>query len=169
MIPRIIVLMGVSGSGKSIVGERLARELGAPFADADQFHPPENIAKMSRAIPLTDEDRKPWLERMRREVIEATPLGSQTVLACSALKRAYRDFLRSGVGDVYFVHLRGSLDLIASRILARQGHFMKRDLLESQFAALEEPEGEPNTLIVGIDRPIHELVAEVKQWLDGCH
>lgn len=159
-LPHVIIIMGVSGSGKSVIGQRLADELHGKFHDADQFHPAENVAKMSRAIPLTDEDRQPWLERMRQEVILAETAVPQ-VLACSALKRAYRDFLRAGRTDVWFVYLQGSFELIHERISARQDHFMKADLLRSQFATLEDPTGEPRTLVVPIDGSVEEIVASV--------
>jgi len=132
--------MGVSGCGKTVVGEQLAQRLGVRFVDADDLHPPENKAKMSAKIPLTDDDRRPWLERLRREVIDATPPGATTVLACSALKRAYRQVLMDGAPGVKLMHLHGSPALIAERLAARKGHFMPPDLLRSQFAALEAPD-----------------------------
>jgi gluconokinase len=134
------MVMGVSGSGKSTVGSLLAGILGARFADADDFHPPENKALMAQRIPLTDRERLPWLQNLRTMVIDATPPGETTVLACSALKAAYRRFLTDGTGpDVRIVFLHGPRDLIAARLAARTGHFMPPDLLDSQFATLEPP------------------------------
>ncbi len=137
--PRVIIVMGVSGSGKTVVGEILAARLGGQFVDADQLHPAENVAKMSALIPLTDADRQPWLESLRHGVIEGTPAGHHTVLACSALKRRYREYLRQSDQDVCFLYLKGSFELIESRLASRKNHFMKKDLLCSQFEALEEP------------------------------
>lgn len=138
--PRIWLLMGVCGCGKTAVGEVLAEKLGARFVDADGLHPPENVAKMSAKIPLTDEDRQPWLERVRREVIDATPAGQVAVLGCSALKRAYRKVLMEGAPGVRLIYLQGSRELIAGRLAARKGHFMPPALLDSQLATLEAPE-----------------------------
>jgi gluconokinase len=163
--PRVVVVMGVSGSGKSVIGQRLAAAWHGLFHDADAFHPAANVAKMSQAIPLTDEDRQPWLERMRDEIIRSPQDGTTHVLACSALKRAYRHFLRDGRADVWFVYLQGSFDLIHDRISSRQDHFMKADLLRSQFATLEDPSGEPNTLVVSIERTVEEIAdAILRQW-----
>ena len=150
--------MGVSGCGKTAVGERLAAILGATFVDADHLHPPENKAKMSAKIPLTDEDRWPWLQRLRRDVIDATPPGHITVLACSALKRVYRLLLMDGVPDIRLIYLRGTFDLIANRLAARKGHFMPPDLLRSQFATLEEPAAEEGRT-VEIDGTVEEVAA----------
>jgi gluconokinase len=157
---RVWLLMGVSGCGKTAVGERLAAKLGATFVDSDDLHPPENIAKLSAKVPLTDDDRWPWLRRMRREVIDATPPGTVCVLACSALKRAYRKLLMDGVPDIRLVYLRGRYDLIAARLAARKGHFMPPDLLKSQFATLEEPSAEESE-IVDIDGTVEEVAERV--------
>ena len=151
-LPRVIIVMGVSGSGKSTVGAALARRLHATFIDADDLHSPASKAKMAARIPLTDEDRWPWLDRLRREVVDAAPAGSCTVLACSALRRAYRQRLLDGTTDVRLVHLRGSIELIAARLALRTDHFMPPDLLASQFAALEEP-GPGEAVIIDIDAP----------------
>ncbi len=126
--------MGVSGCGKSTVGALLAQRLGAEFLDADEFHPPENVAKMASGVPLTDADRQPWLERLNAELRNRQDL----VLACSALKESYRNLLAAGV-EVRFVHLRGSIGLIGSRLQERKHRYMPASLLESQFAALEAP------------------------------
>lgn len=132
-----VVVMGVAGSGKSTVAELLAAQLGAEYADADAFHPPGNVAKMGAGIPLDDDDRAPWLATVRDWMAgHGSPSGRHTVVACSALRRAYRDVLREA-GDVLFVHLTGSAELLAERIAARPGHFMKADMLASQMATLE--------------------------------
>ena len=158
--PRIWLLMGVSGCGKTAVGKRLAERLGATFVDADDLHPPENKAKMSAKIPLTDGDRAPWLEYLRRNVIDTTPGGQTTVLACSTLKRAYRAVLMSGLKDIRLVYLYGSFDLISSRLAARRGHFMPPDLLQSQFATLEEPRAEEG-VTVSIEGTVEEVADRV--------
>ena len=155
---RVYLLMGVSGCGKTAVGERFAEILGGDFVDSDKLHPPENIAKMSAKIPLTDEDRWPWMKRIRRDVIDATPPGHITVLACSALKRAYRTLLMDGVPDIRLIHLRGSFELIAGRLAERKGHFMPADLLRSQFATLEEPSAD-EALIIDIGGTVEEVAA----------
>jgi gluconokinase len=159
--PRIVIVMGVSGSGKSVIGQHLASAWHAQFHDADAFHPPENIAKMSRSIPLTDEDRQPWLQKMHQKIVAAPDNTGRHVLACSALKRSYRDFLRGGCPDVGFVYLNGSFELIHERISARQDHYMKSDLLRSQFTTLEDPSGEPQTLVISIAGPIDEIVSTI--------
>ncbi len=135
----MIVVMGVSGCGKSTVGQALARELGWPFFDADDFHPPANIQKMSSGIPLDDADRQPWLERLRDLLADEHRAGRSAVLACSALKERYRMVLRAGAPDVRFVHLEGTAEEIQLLMSRRSGHFMKPGMLASQFAALEPP------------------------------
>ena len=152
-IPRVIIIMGVAGAGKTEVGSRLAARLGARFFDADAFHPPENIKRMSAGLPLTDADRWPWFDRMRREVVEAAPPGQTWILACSALKKRYRDHLRrSGEHDVVFVFLDGDYDTIFKRMSARTDHFMKEGMLKSQFEALEPPDKD-EAIVVSIDHP----------------
>lgn len=145
-----LVLMGVSGSGKSTIGIALARKCGGVFHDADDFHPPANIEKMKRGEPLDDDDRAPWLERLAVLLSEAP-----VFLACSALKARYRDVLASGCPDVRFVHLCGSPGLIRARLRARAGHFMPESLIDSQFAALEAPEG---AFAVDVDQPVEVIV-----------
>ena len=157
---RVYLLMGVSGSGKTAVGELLASRIGASFVDSDDLHPPENKAKMSAKIPLTDDDRWPWLQRLRRDVIDATPSGSVCVLACSALKPAYRSLLMQGLTDVRLIYLRGSFELISARLAGRKGHFMPPDLLRSQFATLEEP-GPEEGVAVDIDGTVEEIVDRI--------
>jgi len=129
--------MGVSGCGKTTVGEGLAAALGWPFDEGDRYHPPGNIAKMSAHVPLEDADRWPWLEALARLIAGHEAAGESSVLACSSLKRAYRDLLRSGAPRVRFLHLHGSFEVLAARLAARKGHFFPANLLRSQFAALE--------------------------------
>ena len=131
----IIIVMGVSGCGKSTIGQLLAARLGYPFLDADEFHPPQNVAKMAAGTPLTDEDRRPWLERLNGELKN----NNNAVLACSALKEAYRSILAAGLPDCRFVHLRGDIELIRARLAERKHRYMPASLLESQFATLEVP------------------------------
>ena len=135
----VLVLMGVSGSGKTTVGAALARELGWEFLEADEFHPPANVAKMSAGSALDDSDREPWLEAVRAALEARSRRGARAVAACSALKAAYRRVLAPDPADTRFVHLRGDLALLGGRLRARTGHFMKEGLLPSQFEALEEP------------------------------
>lgn len=171
---RIIVVMGVSGSGKTEVGRGLAAALGASFFDADGFHPPANVAKMSAGTPLTDDDREPWFERLTRDVISPCAPGETRVLACSALKKAYRDRLRAAKpGAVRFVHLAGTFETIHGRMASRQGHFMRAEMLRSQFATLEDPAtlGEMDVVTVSVAPPVDDIVrglAEVfaKPWPD---
>lgn len=151
----VVILMGVSGCGKTTVGRAVAGRWGAEFFDADDFHPRANVAKMARGEPLEDGDRWPWLERMREEVIGRE--GVRTVLACSGLKAAHRARLtaRDDDGRVLWVYLKGDLETIRERMDARDGHYMKSGLLESQFEALEEPEG---VMVLGIEPPVESLV-----------
>jgi gluconokinase len=137
----VLVVMGVAGSGKTTVGRRLADELGWEFYDADDFHPAANVEKMTRGVPLDDADRKPWLEALGRLVRACLERGASAVLACSALKRSYREHLLVGEG-VKLVYLKGEYGLIRGRLRGRGGHFMKPQMLDSQFDALEEPEPE---------------------------
>jgi gluconokinase len=134
----IVVLMGVSGSGKTVVGEALAADLHWPFFDGDDFHPPGNVAKMASGTPLVDADRWPWLDRLAAEMAAIDGRGENAVLACSALKQAYRDRI-ARAGGVRFVHLKGDFDTIAARLAARSHRYMPPTLLASQFATLEEP------------------------------
>jgi gluconokinase len=134
-----VVVMGVSGCGKTEVGRRLAQRLGARFIDADDLHPPANVQKMRAGIPLDDADRAPWLALLNARLRDATAAGASIVLACSALKQRYRDLLADGVPGLRFVHLAGSRELIAARLAMRQHRYMPPSLLDSQFAALEPP------------------------------
>lgn len=151
---RILVVMGVAGSGKSTVGRLLAERLGWPFLDGDDFHPPENVEKMRQGIPLSDADRLPWLERLAELIRQR---GSM-VLACSALKESYREILTEGHPRVRFVYLQADPALLASRLEARKGHFFAGTLLESQLAALEEP---AEAVRVDASRPPEQVVREI--------
>lgn len=149
-----VIVMGVSGSGKTTIGAALAGRLGWAFADADDYHPAANREKMSRGIPLTDEDRVPWLEALHEVIGDHVRRGKPVVLACSALKESYRRILIGDLEGVRIVFAQGSRELIAERMRARQ-HFMPVALLDSQFAALEVPKG---ALTVDISRPLEEIV-----------
>lgn len=159
--PVIAVVMGVSGSGKSTIAALVAHALGCRFREGDDLHPPENIGKMRRGKPLADADRLPWLHRIAAEIDGWRSRGESGVLTCSALKRAYRDIIVGPRTDVALVYLRGSYDLIHRRLLARPEHFMPVALLDSQFAALEEPTSDEHPIIVDIARPPAEIAADV--------
>jgi gluconokinase len=158
--------MGVSGSGKSTVADRLAARLGWRFEDGDSFHPASNVAKMSAGQPLTDEDRRPWLQAIVDEIDRLSAAGERAVIACSALKRAYRDVLVHGRDDVRIVFLDGTPDLIAARLAARKGHFMPPDLLASQFKTLERPEADEQPIMVSIDAPVERIVDDIVTQLN---
>lgn len=153
-----LVVMGVSGSGKSTVGEALAARLGWRFEDGDRFHPASNVAKMSAGQPLTDDDRRPWLQAIGDEIDRVCEAGQRLVVACSALKRAYREILLHGRSDVRIVFLDGSEALIASRLAERKGHFMPPGLLASQFQTLEPPGLNERPITVSIDATIETIV-----------
>ena len=155
----IVIVMGVTGAGKTTVGSLLAEQLGWQFADADDFHPPENVEKMSRGIALDDADRGPWLRRIRAAVVTWIHEGDNVVLACSALKRIYREELAPGP-EVRFVYLKGSAALITDRLRARHGHFAAAEILAGQFADLEEPEP---AVRVQIDPDPEQIVSEIRQ------
>lgn len=158
----IIVLMGVSGVGKTTVGRRLAVDLGWPFYDGDDLHPPANVEKMRRGMPLTDADRVPWLDRLRALIERHLRTGESAVLACSALKAAYRERLKQGEAGVRFVYLKADRALIHARMEARSDHYMPADLLESQFEALEEP---TNGLTVDAAASPETIVAWIRNGL----
>ncbi|OLB77524.1 MAG: hypothetical protein AUI14_15815 [Actinobacteria bacterium 13_2_20CM_2_71_6] len=153
--------MGVSGSGKTTVGAMLAGRLQWKYAEADAFHPAANIEKMAAGHPLTDEDRMPWLAAIGEWIDAAVAAGEPAVVTCSALKRAYRDQLHAGRPEVQMVYLRGSRDLIATRLAARQGHFFTAAMLDSQLAALEEPTAGEGALVVSIEGTPEEIVEDI--------
>lgn len=158
-----IVIMGVSGCGKSTVGAGLAEALHIPYRDGDDLHPPTNVDKMRAGIPLTDDDRWPWLNRVAATLRDEAPV----ILGCSALRRAYRDRIRAGVGGtVQFVHLTGSRDVIAARMAARRGHYMPPSLLDSQFATLEPP-GPDEAVSIDIDQSLTALISQILPQLKG--
>lgn len=159
MAGRSIIVMGVSGSGKTTVGEAVARRIHAKFIDGDDLHPRANIQKMGSGHPLNDEDRIPWLERLSDAAYSLHHKNESGIIVCSALKRRYRDRLREGNPEMAFLYLKGSFDVIMERLKARSGHFMPTDLLKSQFEALEEPGSEePDVICVDIDADIDEVV-----------
>jgi carbohydrate kinase (thermoresistant glucokinase family) len=164
--PTIVVIMGVSGSGKSTVGAMLASRLQWEFTDADWFHPASNVEKMHKGIPLTDDDRRPWLDAIAAWIDKTRRSGGHSVLACSALKRRYRDVLIGDRPDVRLVFLKGDEALIARRIATRHEHFMPPGLLHSQFEALEEPAPDENPVIVSIEPSPREIVAQIVSALN---
>ena len=158
----VILIMGVSGSGKTTIGEGLASELNWKFKDADEFHSAANIEKMRQGIPLNDDDRRPWLQALRQAIDEALQTNTNLILACSALKAAYRQVLGEPSAQVKFVYLKGSFELIEQRLQQRQGHYMKADLLRTQFDALEEP---TDAIAVEIDQSSSAIVQQIKNCL----
>jgi gluconokinase len=152
----ILIVMGVVGSGKTTVGSLLAAKLGYDFADADDFHPPENIHKISQGVALTDADRAPWLAALRSAIESWEAQNKSVVLACSALKNAYREQLRAGA--VEFVYLKGDYQLILERLRGRRGHFASDSILQSQFTDLQEPR---DAIVAGIAQPPEAIVAEI--------
>lgn len=164
--PCALVVMGVSGSGKSTIADHLARHLGWRYEDGDRFHPESNVAKMSAGHPLTDEDRGPWLRAIGDEIDRLAASGERAVIACSALKRAYRDILVHGRDDVRIVFLDGTQELIAARLAARKGHFMPPGLLASQFATLQRPDADERPITVSIDAPVEAIVDDIVNQLN---
>ena len=161
----IVIIFGVSGAGKTTVGKLLARELGWRFIEADDFHPAANIEKMRSGHPLTDKDRWPWLEDLRQQIERSLSAGENAVLACSALKRAYRDRLRVS-DEVKFVFLRGDYAVVEKQLHSRHGHFMNANLLQSQFDDLEEPQPDENVLTIELGRTPEEIVERIKAKLN---
>jgi gluconokinase len=161
-----IIVMGVSGSGKTSVAEGIAQKLQTAFVEGDMLHPISNVEKMSHGIPLTDEDRWPWLDLIGAEIASAVGRGEGIVVSCSALKRVYRDRLRREAGcRLFFVYLEGSHELLSRRMGERKGHFMPSSLLESQLRTLEVPTGEPGVVTVDIDDSIDGIVAAALRQL----
>ncbi|KAM5300539.1 putative gluconokinase [Ctenodactylus gundi] len=181
--PRVLLVMGVSGSGKSTVGTLLASELGWKFYDADDYHPEENRVKMGNGTPLNDQDRIPWLCKLHDILLRDVALGQHVVLACSALKRTYRDILTRGKESaplkcgglskeekptevqLLVVHLSGSFEVISNRLLRRKGHFMPPELLQSQFDTLEPPSAPENFIQISVDKNPSEIIATVIETL----
>jgi gluconokinase len=159
--PSVLVVMGVSGSGKTTVAALLAGRLYWDFEDADDLHPAANIAKMHAGIPLTDEDRWPWLRAVASWIDASRAAGRHGIVACSALKRSYRDIIIGNRPDVQLVYLKGDRQLIAARLACRHGHFMPAGLLKSQFEALEEPTADEHPIVMSIDLRPRESVAEL--------
>jgi len=162
--PQALVLMGVSGCGKTSVGQRLSQVLGWPFFDGDDFHPKANVDKMAAGIPLSDDDRTPWLANLHDLIAEHLAAGKSLLLACSALKQTYRDQLAEDNPGTVFVVLRGDFDLIFGRMQARTGHYMKAGMLRSQFTTLEEP---AEALTVDIDQDLDKIVKEIIYLLNN--
>ncbi len=160
-----VVVMGVCASGKTTIGEHLAEKLGRKFIDGDNLHPRANIQKMASGQPLNDDDRKPWLERIRDAAYSLESKNEHGIIVCSALKKIYRDQIRDGNENVSFLFLDGSKELILERMRARQGHFMKENMVNSQFETLERPENEPRTIFVNIDATIGEVVASAAELI----
>ena len=163
MKTRFVIVMGVAGSGKTTVGELLAQRLGWSFYDADAFHPAENIAKMANGTPLNDADRAPWLAALNALISTSLKEDRPGVLACSALKKSYRQQLLEGNEEVQIVYLKGSYDLIWSRISQRNDHYMKPQMLQSQFEALEEP---ANALTFDVSMPVEEIVEGIVRGIE---
>lgn len=158
----IILIMGVAGSGKTTVGEKLAATLGWKFLDADEVHPPANIAKMAAGHPLTDKDRAPWLAALRARIDDFLRRNVSAVVTCSALKERYREVLLSGTEEVKLVHLQGSPELLRARLRGRVGHFMAPGMLDSQLAELEPPK---NALVLDVVHSPEELVETIRKRL----
>ena len=151
--------MGVAGAGKTRIGSAFARALGVDFVEGDEYHSAENVGKMSAGVPLTDEDRLAWLGRLAARLATAREANRGLVMACSALKRSYRDLLRGGAPEVRFIYLRGDRGVLAERLAHRHGHFMPPDLLDSQLAALEEPSPDERAWVSDIGQAPEEMVA----------
>ena len=164
--PFAVIVMGVSGSGKSTIGEALAKRLSWRYEDGDKFHPAGNVAKMAAGQPLTDEDRWPWLRAIADQIDRLSAAGVRSVISCSALRRVYRDILVHGRQDVRLVYLNGTQALIADRLSRRKGHFMPQGLLTSQFNTLEPPTADEHPVTVSIAAPVKTIVDDVLRQLD---
>ncbi len=164
--PTVLVLMGVSGVGKTTTGQRLAKKLGWEFRDADEFHPPANIEKMSSGVPLTDEDRWPWLDAIGVWLDARLAHGGKAIVTCSALRRTYRERLLHGRPDARLVFLKGSKALIADRLSRRAGHFMPPGLLESQFSTLEEPRRDERAIVVDVSKSPTRVVTSILRYVE---
>jgi gluconokinase len=158
----IVVVMGVSGSGKSTVGRLLAKRLGWTFCEGDELHSAGNIEKMAMGISLTDEDRQPWLARIKKTIDTCSRTGCDAVVACSALRSRYRSFLTAGTTDIRFVYLKGGASLIRERMSSRESHYMKAGMLDSQLASLEEPD---DAIVADIRRSPHDIVSHIAREL----
>lgn len=165
--PQVAVVMGVSGSGKTTIANEIAARLGWGVLEGDKYHPAANIEKMSHGIPLTDEDRWPWLRAIREAIDKTLAAHQSAVVACSALKRSYRDILIGERRDVDLIYLKGSFTLISDRLAARKGHFMPPALLKSQFDALEEPGPDENAIVADVAPPpeaiVDDVIAQMRQ------
>ncbi len=157
----VVVMMGVSGSGKTTIAQGVAKRLGWDVLEGDSYHPPANVEKMSHGVPLDDADRLPWLHAIADAIDAELAAGRSSIVACSALKRSYRDIIIGGRRDVVLVYLKGSHDLLYERIKHRTGHFMPASLLDSQFATLEEPTDEERPIVVSVDGTPEEIVDSV--------
>ena len=167
MNPALVVVMGVSGCGKSTVGRALAEALGLRFIEGDEWHPPRNVALMAAGTPLTDDDRRDWLQALAGQLASAAAQGQGLVLSCSALKRSYREQLRSSAPGLRFVHLHGSPDLLAARMATRPGHYMPPSLLPSQLDTLEPPAADEQPISLDIALPPEALVAAALVQLEA--
>jgi len=164
---RHVVVMGVSGSGKTTIARGVADALGFHFVEADEFHSKDNIAKMESGVPLTDEDRWPWLRALSTWMSEQADAGRSTVITCSALRRSYRDVLREGPPSVDFLHLAGPAEVIRERMADREGHFMPTSLLQSQIDTLEPLDADESGIVLDLRAAPEQLIAESVAWLDG--
>lgn len=167
MLGKCIIVMGVSGSGKSTIGEVLSSEIKAKFIDGDDLHPKSNVLKMARGEALNDEDRQPWLERVRDAAFSIEQKNETCVIVCSALKKRYRDQLRDGNKNLLFIYLEGALQTILTRIKQREGHYMKSNLVNSQFEALESPVGEPDVIVIDVEKDINSIVTQAVRDLEN--